>query len=218
MGRSTRPFLLQARKPQWHANRMASRRSIKRIGISVALLLACLLAGLLIMRHLGRADIANGTTPVSLAIRSSSFSDGGRIPARLTCGGPSLSPQVAYSGEPAATQSLAIVMDDPDTPFGFVHWLVYNIPTETHALAEGASSQRKLPAGATEGKNSDDAEGYFAPCPPGTKPHRYVIRMYALDISPGLPPGLTKQQLASAVRGHILAEGQWMGLYGRSRN
>jgi len=197
---------------------MAFRRSIKRIGISVALLLACLLAGLLIVRHLRRADIANGTTPASLAIRSSSFSDGDRIPAQLTCGGMNLSPQITYSGEPAATKSLAVVMDDQDSPFGFVHWLVYNIPTETHALAEGASSQKKLPAGATEGKNSDDAEGYFGPCPPGSKPHRYVIRMYALDISPGLAPGMTKQQLASAARGHILAEGQWTGLYGRSGN
>ena len=150
-----------------------------------------------------------------MIVETSSFSSGDNIPKRFTCDGAGLSPEIHWPSPPTGTRSLAIVMDDPDAPLGFVHWLVYDIPVETRAIAEGASSQSGLPHGAVEGINSSDTAGYAGPCPPGTKPHHYVFRLYALDVPLDLPSGRTKDQLAAAVKDHVLAEGQITGLYGR---
>jgi len=69
-----------------------------------------------------------------------------------------------------------------------------------------------------EGINGADTKGYTGSCPPGKKAHHYVIRVYALDTDLNLSPGITKQQLASGVTGHVLAEGQLTGFYGRDQN
>jgi Raf kinase inhibitor-like YbhB/YbcL family protein len=171
-------------------------------------------AFLLLRRH-RRADIAQGQIHRSIAVETSSFLSGDNIPKRFTCGGTDLSPEIHWPSPPSGTRSLAIVMDDPDSPFGYVHWLVYDIPVEAHGIAEGASSQAGLPLGAVEGINSYHTVGYIGPCPPGAKPHHYILRLYALDVPLGLPPGRTKAQLAAAVKDHVLAEGQITGLYGR---
>ncbi len=108
------------------------------------------------------------------------------------------------------------MMDDSDALLGFVHWLVYDIPVDTSAIAEGASSQAGLPHAAAQGANGAGAIGYTGPCPPGTKPHHYALRLYALDVALNLPPGKTKEQLAAEVKGHVLAEGQMTGVYRRA--
>lgn len=195
---------------------MALRSSLKWLAVGVTVLVVFLLVAFLTMRQRGRADIADGQTRAALDVGSSSFNNGGWMPPRLTCLGAKLSPALKYSLLPVGTKSTTIVMDDSDSPFGFVHWLVYNIPSKAHAIVEGASLQKRLPSGATEGVNSADTNGYTSPCPPGTKPHHYVILVYALETDASLPPGMTKQQLASAVSGHVLAEGQLTGIYGRS--
>jgi Raf kinase inhibitor-like YbhB/YbcL family protein len=87
-------------------------------------------------------------------------------------------------------------------------------PATASEVAEGASSQRKLPAGATEGVSSADTNGYTGPRPPGSRTHRYVILVYALETGLSLLPGLTKRQLGAAVEGHVLAEGRLTGFYG----
>jgi Raf kinase inhibitor-like YbhB/YbcL family protein len=71
------------------------------------------------------------------------------------------------------------------------------------------------PDGAKQGKNDFRRIGYGGPCPPPGKPHRYVFTVYALDIEPGLPVDATRKDLLSAMQGHILAEGQLVGLYER---
>ena len=86
---------------------------------------------------------------------------------------------------------------------------------QAHEITEGASSQAGLPHGAVEGINSADSVGYTGPCPPGAKPHHYVFRLYALDVPLNLPSGKNKEQLAAAVKDHVLAEGQITGLYSR---
>jgi Raf kinase inhibitor-like YbhB/YbcL family protein len=192
---------------------MAIKTSLKFTAISVAALLGLALIALFVLRERGRADIAEGQTPIPLVVRSSSFADGGTIPKKYTCLGENLSPSVEFTSAPAGTKSIAIVMDDSDSPFGFVHWLVYNIPDQAHAISEGASSQKALPVGAAEGLGTSGTSSYAGPCPPGIKPHRYVIRVYALAADAALAPGMTKQQLASAVKGYVLAEGQWSGIF-----
>lgn len=104
-------------------------------------------------------------------------------------------------------------MEDTDAPFGFVHWLVYNIPVDTRDLAEGASPT-KLPPGAAEGINGYGSKGYLGQCPPAGK-HHYFFRLYALDMNPNLPAGKTKQKVGAVVKGHVIAEGKMVGIYSR---
>lgn len=184
------------------------------VAIGVVFLALLMLGILQVHRRHGRADIADGQTLAPLGISSSSFASGDAIPRRLTCDDAGLSPEIQLPQPPAGTRSFAIVMDDPDAS-GFVHWLAYNLPAGTREIAEGASNRAELPHGAAEGMNSLDKIGYFGPCPPGTKPHHYVLRLYALDTDLDLPPGATKKQLAAAVKGHVLAEGQMTGHYVR---
>ena len=193
-------------------HKKALNKSLLWTAIGVALMAGPLLISA--VRARWRADLADGQTHAWFDVSSSSFNHGSRIPDRLTCRGANLSPAVEFSARPVGTKSFAIVMDDSDSPFGYVHWLVYNLPGDAGEVAEGASSQRKLPAGASEGPNSADSNGYSGPCPPGNRTHHYVIRIYALDTGASLLPGMTKRQLAAAVKGHVLAEGQVTGLYG----
>ena len=183
---------------------------------SIVVLIVLLAAVTSIARRQRNSDIAEGQSHTPLPVTSQSFTDGGYIPPKFTCDGANVSPDLHLPTPPPGAKSFALVMDDPDAPAGFTHWIVYNIPIDTHDIPEAASSQSKLPAGAAEGSNDFDNIGYGGPCPPGSKPHHYRFLLYALDINPGLPRGATKKQLAAAVKGHILAEGQLTGLYTRT--
>jgi Raf kinase inhibitor-like YbhB/YbcL family protein len=194
---------------------MAFSKWTRWIGLCLIILVLILAGALLLLRRHGHTDIAQGQIHPSITVETSSFSSGGNIPQRFTCDGAGSSPEIHWPSSPSGTRSLAIVMDDPDAPLGFVHWLVYDIPVEAHAIAEGASLHAGLPRGAVEGINSSDTVGYTGPCPPGTNAHHYVFRIYALDLPLSLPPGKTKEQLADAVKDHVLAEGQITGLYAR---
>jgi Raf kinase inhibitor-like YbhB/YbcL family protein len=197
---------------------MPTRKLVKFATIGIVVLVIVLAIAFFTLRERGRADIGGEQARASLDVRSSDFTDGGFIPAQFTCTGANLSPALEIGLPPAGARTFAIVMDDSDSPFGFVHWLVYNIPSQVRVIPVGASSHRQLPSGAVEGVGSADAKGYTGPCPPGKKAHHYVIRVYALDTELNLSPGITKQQLASGVAGHVLAEGQLTGVYGRNQN
>jgi Raf kinase inhibitor-like YbhB/YbcL family protein len=150
-----------------------------------------------------------------MEITSSAFGSGEMIPAKYTCDGADFSPSLEWSGSPAGTKSLALVCDDPDAPMGtWVHWVIYDIPPSATMLAEGITREKDLPGGGTQGINDFRKIGYGGPCPPGGT-HRYFFRLYALDTMLGLKPGITKDQLLKAMRGHILAEAQLMGTYKR---
>lgn len=145
-----------------------------------------------------------------MQFHSAAFAHGERIPTRYTCDGEDRSPPLAWGDLPAGTQSLALIMDDPDAPMGtWVHWVLYDIPPEGDGLPEGVRGV------GVEGTNSWRRTGYGGPCPPPGKPHRYFFKLYALDTRLNLPPGATKAQLERAMQGHILAQGEWMGTYSR---
>lgn len=186
----------------------------KRVIRGVATLALLSLTAICGCRRSSSGDLAEGETPASLALGSSSFQNGDRIPQKFTCDGAGLSPDIQLPQPPAGTQSFLLVLDDPDAG-GFVHWLVYNIPPTTRDLPEGATPRAALPVGSAEGENSLRNTGYFGPCPPPPNPHHYVFRLYALDTNLNLPAGQTKRQLAAAARGHILAEGSMTALYQR---
>ena len=152
---------------------------------------------------------------MTISIRSSAFEEGGMIPARYTCDGDDVSPPLAWEGLPEATRSIALIADDPDAPMGtWVHWVMWNVPAETKALAENIRPEPELPDGSRQGITDFGRPGYGGPCPPGGT-HRYYFKVYALDTTLDLPSGTRKADLLKAMDGHVLAEGQLMGRYSR---
>ena len=152
---------------------------------------------------------------MTLEITSSAFSEGEMIPTGYTCDGPDVSPDLAWTGVPETTQSLALICDDPDAPMGtWVHWVLFNIPPGARGLPGEISPDAALENGARHGTNDFGRLGYGGPCPPGGT-HRYFFKLYALDTDLDLASGITKAQLVEAMEGHILAEAQLMGTYNR---
>ena len=151
---------------------------------------------------------------VALQVLSKVFSAGGTVPKRNTCDGENLSPPLAWSETPSGARSIALIADDPDAPGGtFTHWLLFNVPPQTRALLEGASSS--LPGGGIQGRNGFGKVGYGGPCPPPGKPHRYFFRVFALDNKLDLKPGASREEIEKAMQGHVLAQGEIMARYGR---
>ena len=183
-------------------------RRLKWLLIVVGGILLVAAAGIFWLRKQNLADIAGGPVKASLVVSSSDFSDNAMIPVRFTCNGTGVSPALEWSPPPAGTQSIAIVATDFSAPLGFTHWIVYDLPPNTRAIPEAASSQHSLPSPAREGSNDYGNPGYVGPCPPaGT--HRYVFRVYALDTRVNLPPGATRDQLAASVGGHVLGRAKF---------
>ena len=152
---------------------------------------------------------------MTLEITSSAFSEGEMIPTGYTCDGPDVSPDLAWTGVPETTQSLALICDDPDAPMGtWVHWVLFNIPPGARGLPDEIPPDAALENGARHGTNDFGRLGYGGPCPPGGT-HRYFFKLYALDTDLDLASGITKAQLIEAMEGHILAEAQLIGKYSR---
>src|SRR5438874_5792748 len=88
-----------------------------------------------------------------MEVTSSAFAEGGSIPTQYTCDGGDVSPPLAWSGAPAETKAVALVVLDPDAR-DFVHWLAVNSPTGLTgdgSIPEGATA---TPAAGVEGRNS----------------------------------------------------------------
>jgi len=153
---------------------------------------------------------------MSLQMSSAAFSSGEAIPKKFTCDGPDVSPQLKWNDPPANTQSMALIMDDPDAPGStWVHWVLYDLPANTRELPEGVAKQEQLSSGARQGRNDFEKTGYGGPCPPPGKPHRYFFKLYALDNKLNLKSGATKVELERAMKRHVLAQAELIGKYGR---
>ena len=152
-----------------------------------------------------------------IEVGSPAFAEGDKIPSDFTCDGANMSPPIEWSGVPANTQSLAVIVDDPDAPAGdWVHWLVYDLPPSLTQLAARIPEGARLSEGGLQGLTDFWKTGYGGPCPPrGT--HRYFFKVYALDAMLRLKPGATKKELLGAMQGHVLAEGRLIGTYERRR-
>jgi len=153
---------------------------------------------------------------MTLQLKSSDFAPGADIPKQFTCDGADMSPTLAWNDPPPATQSFALIADDPDAPIGtFVHWVLYNLPATLRALPQNFPKTEQAADGSLHGKNDFDKIGYNGPCPPKGKPHRYFFKLYALDTKLNLKSGASKKDVVRAMQGHILAQGEYMGRYSR---
>lgn len=154
---------------------------------------------------------------MTLKLTSTAFTDGGAIPSKYTCEGDDISPPLAWSGVPAGTQSLVLIVDDPDAPDPakpqrvWVHWVLYNLSADARGLAE-AIAEQALPKGTEGGLNDWGRTGYGGPCPPIGR-HRYFHKLYALDVRLEGLASPRKFQVEAAMEGHVLAQATLMGTY-----
>lgn len=156
---------------------------------------------------------------MTLTLTSTSFEDHGAIPARYTCDGKNVSPPLSWRGVPANAKSLVLIVDDPDAPdpnaprTTWVHWLLYNIPPETHGLHEAVLAAA-LPHGTLQGMNDWLEVGYGGPCPPIGN-HRYFHKLFALDVVLRDLNSPTKPALEAAMKGHVIVRTELVGRYQR---
>ena len=160
-----------------------------------------------------------GERDMTLTLKSPDFVHQGEIPGQFTCDGVNSSPALSWSGLPQNTQSLVLIVDDPDAPdpaapkMTWVHWLLYNIPPTVTELPKAVTAG-DLPPGTQQGKNDWKKTGYGGPCPPIGR-HRYFHKLYALDV---LLPDLKepdKAALEKAMAGHVLEQAELIGTYQR---
>jgi hypothetical protein len=182
----------------------ADIRGIARLTLTIALIF--LAAG---------ASRATGSS-TKLELKTTAFPPGSTIPTQFTCSGANISPDLSWNNPPPRTQSLVLIVDDPDAPAGtWVHWVVYDLPALARHLPEHVLPGDAVAGGGKQGVNDFSTNGYGGPCPPPGKPHRYFFRLYALDTTVALRAPVHRKDVDSAMKGHVLAQAELMGTFGR---
>jgi Raf kinase inhibitor-like YbhB/YbcL family protein len=161
------------------------------------------------------AVLATSVPARALMLTSDAIAPQSPVPQEHTCEGKDVSPPLSWSGAPEGTKSLVLIVDDPDAPGGFTHWIVYDIPKDATSLPENAGP-KQLPKGARVAVNGWNRRQYNGPCPPGGR-HRYVFRLYALDTTFGdLGADATRADVEAHMRGHVLQAAELTGTYGKA--
>jgi hypothetical protein len=157
------------------------------------------------MNFLIMTVMATITHIASLTVTSPAFKNRDSIPAKYTCDGAGINPPVQIGDIPAGTKSLVLIVEDPDAPGAtFDHWVMWNIPP--------AATIQENSAPGIQGSNSTGKNNYKGPCPPSGA-HRYFFKVYALDTMLDLPAGSGKKAVEKAIKEHVLASGELIGLY-----
>lgn len=161
-----------------------------------------------------------GVPNVRIDLSSPAFADGGRLPVRFTADGEGVSPPLLWSDVPAGSQSLALIVEDPDAPAfnPLVHALVWGLPAEERHLPEGAIDKDGDGGadGRDVGRNSYLQEGWLPPDPPsGHGRHDYVFQLFALSATPAIGHNPGRGDVVKAISGHVLAAGLLTGCYSR---
>lgn len=150
-----------------------------------------------------------------MQLTSTAFESRRPIPARHSGEGDDLSPELKWTRAPDDTEAFAVICHDPDAPlvtpgtYGFVHWVLYDLPGSLTALEEATDE-------GTAGVNDFGRSGYGGPMPPeGHGVHHYFFWILALDRKLGLEPGLTLWQFLERTEPHILGMNRLVGTYER---
>lgn len=141
----------------------------------------------------------------AMELRSPEFKNNEFIPKKFTCRGANINPELVINDIPRGTQSLALIFDDPDAPSGdWVHWVMFDMPVVSKIEQDSAPGK--------QGVTDFGETSYGGPCPPsGT--HRYIFKLYALDVKLDLEEGISKADLEKAMAMHILAKAELIGLF-----
>jgi len=140
--------------------------------------------------------------PDTITVTSPDFS-GKQLSSAFSCRGAGKSPAIHWSGAPAGTKSLALVMDDSAAPIKpYIYWIVFDIGPQSSDIPAG-----QLPPGARRADNSKGTIGYDPPCPanPG---HVYRFTVYALDKKLSLLGGTSAKTAWMAIAGAAIARGR----------
>lgn len=151
-----------------------------------------------------------------MTLTSPAFQNNDYIPQKYTCDGENISPELHITDIPEHTQSLVLIMYDPDVPERimpsgeFYHWVVFNIPPDTTHIPEGTE-----PEGTCAGGDANQNCEYYGPCPPGEE-HRYFFIVYALETMFDLEAKIPHSQFLNHLeRERQLARAELMGRYTR---
>ena len=148
-------------------------------------------------------------------LKVDALAPGSVLPDVYTCKGASESPGVSWDGVPSGTKSLALILDDLDAPNGrFTHWIVYNLPPIAGELARGQPNAKVLANGAQQGDHSAGSRGYYPPCPPVGTTHRYIFRLYAVDMDITQPTA-DRDSIDWALTGHTIAQAEFTTTFKR---
>lgn len=160
----------------------------------------------IIGQQLPNALNPNQKTPNIMQLISPAFKNHEELPVEFTCDGAGLHPPLEFSDAPSETQSLVLIMEDPDAPNGtFDHWIVFNLPAQTKNLTNSPG---------LSGRNSAGRTGYVGACPPSGQ-HRYIFHLYALDIILDLKAGASRQEIEQVMSGHVLDQAELQSSYRR---
>jgi len=147
----------------------------------------------------------------TLTITSPAFAPNTMIPEKYTCQGANINPPIHIEGIPEGTKSMVLILNDPDAPVngGFDHWVMWNIDQTMPDIPEGYH-------GAMQGFNSSHKKGYIGPCPPqGT--HHYHFKVYCLNSLINIPPDSYGEKVERTIKGRIIAQGELIGLYTKTK-
>ncbi len=152
--------------------------------------------------------------PHSLRVASPAYGQGGAIPLANSSYGASLSPPLRISGAPGRTRTFAIVMEDADAQHDgapILHWMAYDAPA---SLPGGLPAGESItaPVGLRQGRNIAGQYAYRGPHPsPSSGAHHYHLEVFALDAP--IPEAQDRNTLAEAMAGHVLAQGELVGVF-----
>ena len=163
-------------------------------------------------------SLAAPKNEAKLTVTSSSFENNGTIADSFTQNGQNQSPALAWTAGPAGTQSYVVLAEDTGVqrPAPIDHWVVYNIPANATSLPQGVAKDAKLssPSGAMQGTNIAKTVGYVGPKPPAGQNHPYHFEVFALDTKLDLDPAKAdRTAVVNAMKGHVLASGEIVGMY-----
>jgi Raf kinase inhibitor-like YbhB/YbcL family protein len=151
---------------------------------------------------------------MAFTLTSSAFASNQPIPSRYSRAEENVSPDLAWDDTPPGTQTLAVIVDDPDAPFrAFTHWVIFNIPGTLTGLPAGVPHGDQPANSGIQGKNDFGEIGYGGPQPPRGKHHHYRFTLSALDATLPLRPRASKKEVMGAMQGHILGQAQLIGTY-----
>lgn len=152
----------------------------------------------------------------SFSLASDAFQEGKAIPPIHSCDGADQSPPLHWDGAPAGIAAFALVVDDPDAPNGnWNHWVLFNVPAATKALAASVPKTPALGDGSRQGTNDFGQIGYRGPCPPPGSSHRYQFTLYALSAPLGLQPGAKREAVLKEIESKKVGSAQLTGRFGR---
>jgi Raf kinase inhibitor-like YbhB/YbcL family protein len=167
-----------------------------------------------------RIDLRSGVA--RLEVSSLAFADHAPIPTRCTADGEALSPPLSWRGVPESATTLALIIEDADspTPQPMVHALAVDIDPRCDALSEGdLRAEDGKVAAINLGRNSYLQQAWLPPDPPpGHGVHRYAFQLFALAAGDPFSDAPGREELAKAVRERALASGCLIGTYERDNS